>query len=64
MVEIVNLNKARKAKARTDKARRAQANRVKHGTPKALKQLDAINKALRDKKLDAQKLSDETEGED
>jgi len=64
MVEIVNLNKARKTKARTDKDRRAQANRVKHGTPKALKQLDATNKALRDKKLDAQKLSDETEGED
>jgi len=64
MVEIVNLNKARKAKARTDKDRRAQANRVKHGMPKALKQLDATNKALRDKKLDAQKLSDENEGED
>jgi len=64
MVEIVNLTKARKAKARTDKDRRAQANRVKHGMPKALKQLDATNKALRDKKLDAQKLSDETAGED
>jgi len=64
MVEIVNLNKARKTKARTDKDRRAQANRVKHGTPKALKQFDATNKALRDKKLDAQKLSDENEGED
>ena len=64
MVEIVNLNKARKAKARTDKDRRAQANRVKHGMPKARKQLDATNKARRDKKLDAQKLSDENEGED
>jgi len=64
MAEIVNLNKARKAKARTDKDRRAQANRVKHGTPKALKRLDASNTALRDKKLDAKKLSDESDDED
>jgi len=58
MADIVNLNKARKAKARADKDRRAQDNRVKHGTPKALKQLDASNTALRDKKLDTKKLSD------
>jgi len=64
MAEIVNLNKARKAKVRADKDRRAQDNRVKHGTPKALKQLDATNTALRDKKLDAKKLSDESEDED
>ena len=64
MAEIVNLNKARKAKARIDKDRRAQANRVKHGTPKALKKLDASHKVLRDKKLDAKKLSNETEEQD
>lgn len=63
MAEIVNLNKARKAKVRADKDRRAQDNRVKHGTPKAITKLDASNKALRDKKLDAKKLSDEDKDE-
>ena len=39
MVEIVNLNRARKAKARAEKEKTAQANRVTHGTPKALRKL-------------------------
>ena len=37
MAEIVNLNRARKAKARAEKDKTAQANRIAHGTPKALK---------------------------
>jgi len=64
MVDIVNLNKARKAKARADKERRAHNNRIKHGTPKALKQLDAANKDLRDKKLSTKKLNVEDGDED
>jgi hypothetical protein len=39
MAEIVNLNRARKAKARAEKARQAEANRVVHGTPKAIRKL-------------------------
>ncbi|OJT98093.1 MAG: DUF4169 domain-containing protein [Alphaproteobacteria bacterium 65-7] len=39
MAEIVNLRRARKAKARTEKDATAEANRVKHGTPKALRNL-------------------------
>ncbi|HXB53133.1 MAG TPA: DUF4169 family protein [Rhizomicrobium sp.] len=37
--EIINLNRARKAKARDQKAKKADENRVLHGTPKHLKQL-------------------------
>ncbi|HEX4026688.1 MAG TPA: DUF4169 family protein [Rhizomicrobium sp.] len=37
--EIVNLNRARKAKAKADKDKTAEANRILHGTPKALRNL-------------------------
>jgi len=37
--EIVNLNRARKAKAKADKNKKAERNRVQHGTPKHLKQV-------------------------
>ncbi len=40
MAEIVNLNRARKAKAKIKKGKTAEANRVAHGTPKALKKLE------------------------
>lgn len=40
MAEIINLNRARKAKAKAEKDKTAQANRVAHGTPKALKKLE------------------------
>ncbi len=44
MAEIVNLNRARKAKAKTEKTKQADTNRVLHGTPKALRKLsDAQN---------------------
>lgn len=37
MSELVNLNRARKAKARAEKVTAAAANRVKHGQTKAEK---------------------------
>lgn len=40
MAEIVNLNKARKARARDEAARQAAANRVRHGRTKAEKEND------------------------
>jgi hypothetical protein len=46
MAEIVNLNRARKARARAEKEKTAQANRVLHGTPKAQRKL---SEARRDK---------------
>jgi Domain of unknown function (DUF4169) len=53
--EIINLNRARKAKARAEKAQTAEQNRVQHGTPKHLKRLGKTRaeKARRD--LDAHK---------
>ena len=35
MAEIVNLSRARKARAKADKSKTAEANRVLHGTPKS-----------------------------
>jgi hypothetical protein len=37
--EIINLNRARKAKAKADKSKKAEQNRVLHGTPKHLHDL-------------------------
>jgi hypothetical protein len=34
MVEIVNLRRARKSKARGEREKTAAANRLRHGTPK------------------------------
>ena len=41
MADIINLNKARKARARADKTVRAQENRMRFGRTKAQKQADA-----------------------
>jgi hypothetical protein len=60
--EIVNLRRARKAKDRAAKARDAEANRAKHGTPKSLRDLAEARgeKAARD--LDAQRLDRDKDG--
>ncbi len=39
MAEIVNLKRVRKTKARSAKAKTAEANRIKHGTAKAVRDL-------------------------
>ncbi|MEM9572669.1 MAG: DUF4169 family protein [Pseudomonadota bacterium] len=44
MVEPINLNKFRKAKARAEKEQRAQQNRIKFGRTKAEKTQDHLNK--------------------
>ncbi len=51
MAEIVNLNRARKTKARAEKDKTAQANRVTHGTPKALKKLEEARKDKAEQRL-------------
>jgi hypothetical protein len=50
MTEIINLRRARKHKARTEKDRTAEANRVLHGTPKPTRKLAEARtqKAARD----------------
>ena len=39
MAEIINLRRARKGKAKAEKEKTAEANRVAHGTPKHLRDL-------------------------
>ena len=58
MADIVNLRRARKAKARDTKAAEAEANRTKHGIAKPVRDL-AKARADKDKRAaDAHKLDD------
>jgi Domain of unknown function (DUF4169) len=59
MAEIVNLRRARKAKARSEKDAAAEANRTKHGVAKNLRVLAKARgeKAKRD--VDAHRLNDD-----
>ncbi len=50
MAEILNMRRARKAKAKAAKEKTAEANRVLHGTPKGLRNLA---KARKDKSAEA-----------
>lgn len=59
MAEIVNLNKARKGKAKAEQEKTAQANRVLHGTPKHLRNLSEARKDRADQALSGHKLEDE-----
>lgn len=58
MAEIVNLNRWRKAKAKEEKARQAEANRVAFGRTKAERQADRKPAETLDKDLDGKKLED------
>lgn len=58
MAEIVNLNKARKARAKADAAAEAAANRAKHGRTKAEKAKDRAAEARRQALLDGAKRDD------
>jgi len=63
MVNVINFNKARKAKAHADKQARAHTNRIVHGTPKAQREAASRNTASRDKKLKAHKRADTPDGQ-
>lgn len=56
MADLINLRRARKAKTRTDKDKTAQANRVAHGTPKALRKLEEARREKELSRLDSKKL--------
>ena len=58
MADIVNLNRARKAKARAAKVDLAAQNRVKFGRTKAEKQAESAIKSLTKRKLDSHKRED------
>lgn len=56
MAEIVNLNRVKKAKARTEAEKTATANRAKHGRTKAERASDAAEEERRRALLDGAKL--------
>ena len=56
MAEIINLRRARKGKARAEKEKAAEANRVLHGTPKHLRNLAEARKDKADEALSGHKL--------
>ncbi len=55
MGEVINLNKARKAKAAVEAKDKAQENRAKFGQTKAARGKSAADKIKRDKDLDGHK---------
>jgi hypothetical protein len=59
MAEIINLRKARKAKARADKDAEAAENRAKFGRPKEERSQSEAAKDLLDRKLDAHRREDD-----
>lgn len=56
MGEIVNLNRARKTRAKAEDKAQAAINRVVHGRTKADKSLSVLERHRADKLLDGQKL--------
>lgn len=70
MGNVINLRQARKAKARDDHARQAEANRAKFGRTKAQRAADEGEERRREQMLDSSRLEkgdgsdgDETETE-
>ncbi|MCX7281618.1 MAG: DUF4169 family protein [Alphaproteobacteria bacterium] len=61
MAKIVNLNRARKAKARAEKEESAAAKRVLHGTPKTVRNLAEARKDKADGTLSGHKLENEAD---
>ena len=56
MAEIINLNKARKARARAEAKSDAVANRASHGRTRAEKDAAEARKARRDRVLDGARI--------
>ena len=58
MVEIINLNKKRKAKNNVLKEKKAAENRIKFGRTKTEKQIAKLEKTRDERLLDAHQLED------
>ena len=56
MAEIINLRRARKTKAKGEKDKTAEANRVLHGTPKHLRKLSDAQKDKTEQRLSEHRL--------
>ena len=59
MAEIVNLRRARKNKLRAEKDKTAQASRITHGTPKALRKREEAKTAQARERLSGHRLENE-----
>lgn len=64
MTTPINLNKFRKAKAKTDKTQSAKENRAKFGRTKSDKDLDKALAEKAQKLIDSKKMSGDDLGED
>ena len=60
MTKVINLRRARKAKARAAADRRAQENRIKFGRTKSEKGDDAIHSEKLSRRLDQARLDTDT----
>ncbi|STX29006.1 Uncharacterised protein [Legionella beliardensis] len=58
MVDIINLNKKRKAKLRLEKEKKAAENRIKFGRTKKEKQLEKQDSKRSERHLDGHKLEE------
>ena len=61
MTQVINLQKKRKAKARTDKEKQAVENRVKFGRTKAEKQTEKLKSEILSRHIDGHKLDGDEE---
>jgi len=59
MADLINLNRARKAKAKAQKEKAAGANRILHGTPKVLRNLEKARKDKADQGLTGHRLKND-----
>lgn len=58
MTKPINLRQARKKKQRADRAKQAEANRIAHGAPKAVRDLEAARREMLAKRVDGHKRGD------
>ena len=61
MGDIVNLNQYRKAQARAESAKQAEANRRRHGRTKAEREKESAEEALQERRHDQLRLTDGAE---
>ncbi|AMP90847.1 DUF4169 family protein [Legionella pneumophila] len=61
MVDVINLNKKRKAKVRLEKEKKASENRIKFGRTKKEKQLEKQDSERNERHLDGHKLDKKEE---
>ena len=57
--ELINLNRARKARTKAEKEKTAEANRVLHGTSKAVRNLAEARKDKADQGLTGHRLEND-----